>query len=343
MLLRLTIPAAMRFIPNEIPLHSVLVLALALVLGTGCERERIVDPGPDTIAPLPPAGLLVESARDGYIFISWIRNGEPDLRGYVIHRAEESDPALYARVDTVTQFYFIDEQRSYDTTYSYFVTALDESGNESAASDTVSARALNRYTPDPPSGFTVNGFNNGERLMMRLVWSAVNEADLATYRIYKSDTQFASVDPSLLLAEIDATFFDDLAVTQTGRRFFYAVTSVDRGGMESELSHVASDVVSSRPVPVSPMENGTAETYPLFRWQRASEAAEYMLSVSLSENTGEIWSRTMQPDDSDTLSFRYDGSPLTAGEMYFWRVSSVTAANGKPNGVSEARRFQVRN
>ncbi len=335
----------MRFLPCEIPPRRVIVLMLmlTLVFGAACERERIVDPGPDSIAPLPPAGLLVESARDGYIFISWIRNKELDLSGYVVHRAEESDPARFMRVDTVTQFYFIDEQRSYDTTYSYFITALDESGNESAASDTVSARAMNRYAPDPPSEFSVNGFNDGDRRMMRLAWSAVDEADLAGYRIYRSDVPFEAADSSLLLTEHVSPFLDDLTVTQTARRYFYAVTAVDRGGMESDLSRVVSDVISSLPVPLSPAEDGSAEAYPLFRWQRAPEAAAYLLSVSLSENTGEIWSRVMLPDNSDTLSFRYDGSPLTPGELYYWRVSSMTAVNGKPNGVSDARRFQVRN
>jgi fibronectin type 3 domain-containing protein len=314
-----------------------------LALLTACERERIVDPGADDIAPLPPAALLVEGARDGYIFISWIRNRELDLRGYIIYRAEESDPSGFVAIDTTSLFYFIDEQRSYDTAYSYFVTAIDETGNESSPSNTVSARSRNVYPPDSPLEFNVNGFNDGTRRMIRLSWSTVNEADIAEYHIYRSDVPFDTADSSLLVAAGDAALFDDLGATQTARRYFYAVTALDRGGLESALSRITSDYISSRPVLLSPMENRIADTYPLLLWKRVPEAAAYLLTVSLSENTGEFWSKTVMAELADTLSFRYTGAALSAGETYFWRVSTITALNGKPNGISDAWRFQVRN
>ncbi|MBE0645974.1 MAG: hypothetical protein IH600_17970 [Bacteroidetes bacterium] len=319
------------------------VLVLVLVLVTACERERIVDPSPDEIAPLPPAGLLVEGARDGYIFISWITNKELDLRGYIVYRAEEGDPARYTAVDTVTVFYYVDEQRSYDSTYTFFVTAYDESGNESAPSDTVSARARNVYPPDSPLECNVNGFNDGVRRMMRLEWSSVDEADLAGYRIYRSEIPLDKADPTALIAESTAAYYDDLSVSQIGRGYYYGVTAVDRGGLESELSPVAADYIASRPVLISPSENGSAEAYPLFRWLRVSEAAAYLLTVSVAENTGQVWSQIVPAVGSDTLSFRYTGTPLSAGGTYYWRASSVTAANGKPNGISDAWRFQIRN
>ncbi|MFZ1729621.1 MAG: hypothetical protein WBQ23_08335 [Bacteroidota bacterium] len=326
------------------PFRSIfLALALMLVLATACERERIVDPGPDEIAPLPPAALLVEGARDGYIFISWIRNREIDLRGYIIYRAEESDPSRFIAVDTTTLFYFIDEQRSYDTTYSYFVTAFDESGNESEPSDTLSAISRNVYAPDSPQEFNVNGFNDGATRMMRLSWSSVDEADLAGYRIYRSDIPFTAADTALLIAASDAAYYDDAGAAQIAARYFYAITAVDRGGLESELSPISSDYISQRPSLISPEENGKADTYPQLVWKRVPEAAAYLLTVSLSESTGEVWSAIIPAEAADTLSFRYAGPALSAGEIFYWRVSTITASNGKPNGISDAWRFQVRN
>ena len=320
--------------------EHVLLLVLVLVFSTACERERIVDPGSDTTAPLPPAGLLVESARDGFIFISWIRNREIDLRGYIVYRAEEA--SAFVAVDTVAEFYFIDEHRSYDSTYRYHVTAIDDAGNESAPSDTVSARARNLYEPETPENLQVNGFDDGRRRLWRLSWTPVVEADLSTYRIYRSDIPFAETADAVLLAETDAAFFDDTVVAAPGWRWFYAVSAVDRGGLESTLSAARSDIIAGRPEPLSPSSDGAAPSYPLFRWRRVSGAASYLLAVSLSEHTGEVWTRLVPQGGPDTLSFRYDGFPLSVGETYFWRVSSVTAANGKPNGVSDAVRFQVR-
>jgi hypothetical protein len=336
--------------PNtpEIParrsaLGHVLVLALVLVFATACERERIVSPGDDVTAPLPPTGLLVEGARDGYIFIGWLKNRETDLSAYAVHRAESGDPARFITIDTITANYYFDEQRSYDTTYFYFVTAIDESGNESVPSDTVSARARNVYEPDAPDNFQVNGYNDGVKRLLRLSWSPVDEADLALYRIYRSDSPIDKAEAALLMMEIDAAFFDDITVTQTGRRYYYAVTAVDRGGLESALSTVRSDFIASRPSLVAPRHDTQAPAYPLLQWMRVPEASSYLLTVSVSETSGEVWSRLVEQAAGDTLSFRLDGTPLTQGQTYFWRVASVTAANGMPNGVSDSWRFQVRN
>ncbi|MBR9975081.1 MAG: hypothetical protein KFF77_05835 [Bacteroidetes bacterium] len=320
----------------------VLVLVLILGFSTACERERIVDPGPDTTAPLPPVDLLVEGARDGYIFISWIRNRELDLRGYVIYRSEEGDAPRFVAVDTIGENYFFDEQRSYDSTYFYFVTAVDEDGNESPPSDTVSARARNVREPEAPRNLQVNGFNDGSRRLWLLSWSPVEEADLSLYRIYRSDIPIDRADPALLLAESDASFFDDVSAAAPGWRWFYAVTAVDRGGLESPLSSVQSDIIAIRPTLLSPAHNTQAPSYPMLRWHRVSAASGYLLTVSLSERSGEIWSRGVAQGSGDTLSFRYDGRALSVGQTYYWRVSSVTATNGKPNGVSDAWRFQVR-
>lgn len=336
--------------PSHYPVHAqrnrldVLWMGIVLLLlVSSCERERIVDPGADTTPPLPPTGLRVEGARDGYIFIGWIKNRESDLRGYVVYRTETADFPRFVVVDTIGTNYHIDTQRSYDTTYQYFVTAVDEHGNESVPSDTVVATAPNRNAPDPPEYFHVNGYHDGQQRLLRLTWAPVDEADLALYRVYRSDTPFETPTPALLLAETDAAFHDDISVTQTGRRYFYMVTAVDRGEMESMGSAMRSDFIASRPLLVSPARNGQAESYPRLRWLRVPETDAYLLSVSLAESTGEVWSRVVRLSTADTLTYRYDGPVLTIGRTYYWRVSSVTTDNDLPNGISDAWRFQVRN
>jgi hypothetical protein len=106
---------------------------------------------------------------------------------------------------------------------------------------------------------------------------------------------------------------------------------------------MGSDFIASRPTLVAPRQDALAQPYPLLQWTRVSEASAYLLTISVSETSGEVWSRFVEQVSGDTLSFRVDGTPLTPGQTYFWRVSSVTAANGMPNGVSAPWRFQVRN
>lgn len=320
----------------------VLMIVLMLVLA-GCERERIVDPGPDTTPPLPPAGVLVEGARDGYIFIGWVRNSERDLRGYVVYRAEEHADASYAAIDTIAQNFIIDQQRSYDTTYYYYITAIDAAGNESVAIDTVSAVSPNLSDPDAPAAITVNGFNDGRSRLLRLSWVSVREADLVGYRVYRSTAPFDAPSSTLRIIDSDAAFVEDSADVELERRYYYGVTALDRGGRESELSPLASDLIASRPVPIAPAGNSKAPPYPQLSWLSVPEASRYLVSIALSETAGEVWSDYVTAGSTDTLRVRYTASPLTPGVTYFWRVSSVTAENGKPNGVSEAMRFIVEN
>jgi hypothetical protein len=322
-------------------LRFAILLPLLLVLFSACERERIVDPGPDTNPPLPPAGVIVESAHDGFVFVGWLHNNETDLRGYIVYRAESNPSGPYAAIDTLTQNYIIDEQRSYDTLYYYYVTAIDEDGNESGSQDTVSASSPNLHAPEYPSRLSVNGLNNGSAMMLRLSWTAVEEADLAGYHIYRSLLPFEKADSLLLIASTDAIFFDDIEASHSGVAYYYAVSAIDRGGRESALSAIESDFISHRPQLVYPIHNGKAQVFPLLKWLPVPEAAEYLISISLTEFAGEIWTGYVSVSSADTVSMRYAGSALIPGNTYYWRASTVTAANGRPNGISEARRFVV--
>jgi len=314
-----------------------IVIAMVLTLAS-CERERILDPGPDTTAPLPPVGVVVEGARDGYVFIGWLPGSERDLRGYIVYRAGGAAEA-FAAVDTMTVNFIIDEQRSYDTTYFYYITAYDETGNESVASDTVAARSENRYPPDAPRRLSANGYSDGVSQELRLSWDIVDEADLSLYRVYRHIAPFSEADSSMLHAESSSTYFDDVDGIAYDRRYYYGVTAVDNGGWESALSPVATDLIARRPTPVSPINGAKAVVYPLLRWRGVPNAVEYLVSVSLSETSGELWSGYLEASAQDTLTMRFGGSALTPGERYYWRVSSVTAGNRKPNGISDIQQF----
>ncbi|MDT8323903.1 MAG: hypothetical protein RRA94_07335 [Bacteroidota bacterium] len=320
-------------------LQHIAFSAVLLVFLSSCERERIVDPGPDTTAPLPPADVVVEGARDGYIFVGWLHGQERDLRGYIVYRAEGTPPSAFIPIDTLTLNFIIDTQRSYDTTYSYFVTAYDDAGNESIPSRTVSAVSENRYVPDAPRQLSVNGYNDGLRRELRLSWDIVDEADLAYYRVYRDVAPFSEADSALLYAETVGTVFDDNAGMQLDRRYFYAVTAVDNGGWESALSPVESDFIAQRPAPLSPVNGTKTVVFPLLRWRGVPGARQYLLTVALSEETGEVWSGYVNAAGQDTLVLRYGGNALTPGERYYWRVSSVTASNRKPNGISDVQQF----
>lgn len=315
---------------------------LLLMLFAGCERESIVDAGIDTTPPLPPAGLIVESAHDGFIFISWIKNRETDLRGYVVYRAEEADSGMFLRLDTLADFYYIDIQRSYDTLYWYRVTAIDRSGNESPPSQAVRAQSVNLDPPEPPAIVNVNGVHDASNQLIRLSWSDVDEADIRSFRVYRSSSVFSQSDPTLRIAETENLFFDDTGISELSSRYYYGITTIDHGNLESVLSPVGSDLISQRPLLISPAADGTTEGRPLFVWLAVPASREYRVSVSESEHSGELWSAIVANSGGDTISARYSGVGLASGSSWYWRVATITSDNGRVNGISDARRLIVR-
>ena len=314
---------------------------VVLMLVTGCERERIIFPDGDIQAPLPPAGLLVEGAHDGYIFTGWLKNSESDLAGYIVYRGETDPGNAFTPLDTITQNYFRDVMRSYDTTYYYFVTAIDVNGNESKPSDTVSAQSPNRYRPEVPYSIAVTGHNIGERRFFRIEWSPVDEADLSGYLVFRSDLPFSEPSPSLFIDVCTNTFYTDTTVGASNRRWYYAVTSIDNGGIRSDLSRVDSDFITEKPLLLEPGALGPAKSFPLFRWKSVDQVSRYLVVISTEEYTGELWSGIVNDNSTDVVEFQYFGAALSIGRTYFWRVASISKTDTRPNAISEAGQFYI--
>jgi hypothetical protein len=92
----------------------------------------------DTFPPAVPAGLTgIASA--GSNELVWDRDTEPDLRGYVVYRSVGGGP--FARAAEVAAPAYSDRDVQSGKTYRYAVSAVDQSGNESAQTQPVTVTA----------------------------------------------------------------------------------------------------------------------------------------------------------------------------------------------------------
>ena len=96
-------------------------------------REASAKPR-DTTPPEPPTNITVVPGI-GRVFLTWSENRERDLAGYHVYRAVKSG-AGYERLTAkpLNRSTFSDETVKQGTTYFYFITAVDKSGNESRRS-----------------------------------------------------------------------------------------------------------------------------------------------------------------------------------------------------------------
>lgn len=328
--------------PAAFPRHvlrAALPLLLLLALPYGCYRESVESTAPDVIPPLPPADLLLEGARDGYIFLSWLPNSEHDLDAYVVYRSEPAS-AAFLPIDTTTRSYIIDGQRSYDTTYTYRVTALDYSGNESAPSNAVSAQSPNVAAPDAPDVLTVAASNIDGVLRMDVGWDPADAYDLRGYVVYRSRSpQIQAGSDSLSFTE--DTRFTDNDIAATGSAYFYAVAAVDRGGRVSSLPSPVSDFATDIPQLLSPQNASSVQDYPVFRWSAVRGALAYKLLLSSSAAGDQIWSATVNDSGADAYSIIYQGPSLATARSYYWRIATITKSGGPPNALSPIWYFQT--
>ena len=107
--------------------------------------------GSDQQAPRFPT-RLDGRAGDGRVFLYWDKNPEIDLEGYNLYRSRRPDGPHRNRVNAepIKTLEYLDPAVDNDVTYTYAITAVDRSGNESDSSDVVLLTPL-RGLGDPSS------------------------------------------------------------------------------------------------------------------------------------------------------------------------------------------------
>ncbi len=192
-------------------------------------QELIEVKVPDKVPPDSPSGFAVRPTRDGGVRISWQPVLCFDLSGYRIYRNESRKFEAVAELDT-SAAHWLDEGAERGVRYSYYVTAIDSSGNESAPSDSIEIVPTDINLPAPPKELTFEVVRRG----IRLRWEKSPDNDVKLYKIYRSE--YPGGKPSHLLDEVDGrqNYLD-----RNGKMgLVYAVVPVDTSGNEGQGKEV---------------------------------------------------------------------------------------------------------
>ena len=104
---------------------------------SGVSQETGVLAAHDTFPPAAPVGLAaVADPQGGTIDLSWTANSERDLAGYFVYRQTpgQGTPALISGAKSLASPDYSDKTAVRGVRYSYFVSAVDANGNQSAKS-----------------------------------------------------------------------------------------------------------------------------------------------------------------------------------------------------------------
>jgi fibronectin type 3 domain-containing protein len=171
-------------------------------------------------APSTPTALTA-SASDASVALDWADNTEADLAGYDVLRATSAD-GTYSKLTTVTTSSWNDASVTNGTTYHYKVAAVDSYGYASEPSNPVSATPADNTPPAAPTGLAATAGN----ATVALDWTDSTEADLAGYRVFRSNVSGSGFS---LVASPSASTFTDNSVSN-GSTYFYTVAAIDTAG-----------------------------------------------------------------------------------------------------------------
>ena len=290
----------------------------------------------DTWAPDAPAGLTA-TAEPAQIALEWSASPPADFTGYAIYRAEASFTDLSAATkiaEGVTEAPYTDADVSYGQDYFYRVTANDDAGNESPATDEASASPVDATPPAAPSGIAVTDETTN---LVSLSWSTNNEGDLVGYNVYATSSSFSSKGAanrlnSTLLTE---TAFDHSSIPN-GQPVYYRITAVDGAGNESALSAEVTGTPVDETAPEAPSDcvvsNETDEEIAL-TWSVGSEPDLAGYNLYRSPNSFSDLQSAQRLNGNPLTASGYVDDGLTNGETYYYRLTAVDGA-GNESAVS---------
>jgi fibronectin type 3 domain-containing protein len=318
-----------------------------MVLLTACIPAGIIIAGCDSstghtkvdlVAPPFPSDLTINQIGNGAVSLSWEPVTEPDLHGYNVYwQGGAAIDTLKANRKFTTASAIQISDLDYETTYSFAVTAIDMSGNESRLSVTRSGKPSNTTPPLPPNGVDLVA-ENIEFAKITLYWSENSEPDIANYQIFRalSSTGFDDNQTPLATVTQDNHFTD--TTIEVGVAYYYRIRAVDKGGWESAPSLIAGDAVLPRVVLDSPINFAYTGMAPTFTWQGVNGAKKYNIVLTTSRIGGEIWNIEV---DSTVNQVTYNGkTALKSGNTYYWKVGAISRK--EINSVSNVGSFVVR-
>ncbi len=184
---------------------------------------------PDKLPPPPPFYLSAKSTKAGEVLLTWQPCLSRDLDKHYVYRSEGED---FVKIKELNKdvYQWRDKSVERGKRYTYRVTEVDTSGNESKPSKEVSVIPTDVIPPAPPSGIKRETLKWGTRL----TWEASKEIDLKGYFVYRLEpgtNRWKRLNSKPLTKE---QYFDRWANPKN----IYGISAIDTSGNESKRVEV---------------------------------------------------------------------------------------------------------
>lgn len=247
--------------------------------------------------PAVPLNLKVTSVTTDSVSLSWESATDSiDVIGYIIYR----DNQLIQGVIGAEEVAYTDIGLMEDTMYTYQVRAVDQAGNISEMSNTVTAKTKPTEEILPPAAPLNLRIDDVTTNSVSLSWQeAIDNVDVASYNVYRDDQLVQT------LTGTDLTYIDTGLMEAT--TYTYKIRAVDQAGNLSEASNAVKartkmTMEVSRPLPPTKLRSVRVTEHEVaLMWDAPNESKEIMSYQVYRNNVlvGEVAGETSLYTDKD--------------------------------------------
>jgi fibronectin type 3 domain-containing protein len=228
----------------------------------------------DKVRPLSPTGVSAEYDKaTGRTRLTWAKNKEMDLSGYVLYRRATTDTkwSWVATLTSPTTAYTDTALPATGANYLYRLSAYDRAGNEGIGTISKPVTTVDRTAPATPTGPDTSQEPAG----LRITWTA--SAGATAYRVYRAtsdDSTYTQIASTTGASHLDTTAAE-------GTLYYYRVDAVDAAGNTSARSTAVTGIRrdDTAPSPVTGLAVTPTEYGFVLRWDAstAPDLAHYEL------------------------------------------------------------------
>ncbi|ROS78682.1 LamG-like jellyroll fold domain-containing protein [Cellulomonas sp. PhB143] len=300
-------------------------------LGTGATP-------PDVVKPSAPASVGAEAVGDDGVDLAWTASTDDvGIARYDVHRAKDADFQVSAstKVGDTAATKFSDTGVAPGTWY-YRLVAVDEAGNQSAASATAEVKVVGPDTSAPTAPSDVTTKVDGTSVTVG--WSAsTDDRAIARYTVYRSSDE--GFVPSAATKVGGTT--SERSWNETGvpvGTWFYKVTGEDRAGNVSMSSTavraeiVGPDTVApSAPSGLSAAATGSSVAV---SWAAATDDRG-VVSYDVFRSGEADFAPSSSTKVGNVTGTSFTESGLSAGR-YYYKVVALDAAGNRSSATAAA-------
>lgn len=244
----------------------------------------------------------------------WRPHPNGKINGYIIERQNATDQK-WTEIATIPgrlNAEFIDRDLKDSQVYFYRIraTTFDKLVTEPSETTKVITKPL------PGEIKNITSTSNLPRAIT-LGWEASSISDLSHYNIYRSSTPNGLFDYHV---KLETTTFTD-TITEDGKFYFYKITAVDKDGLESLQSSIATQGATlSKPQTPTAYEGKVVNRAAELQWNNTDPRA---VSYTVVKTTKKSWINRESVDINNITETRFRDTDIKEGTGYLYEIMSV--------------------